>query len=54
MANQSCNEFLTSLAEDSVLRKTFSVTILLTSDSHYKEILDWNGRQKIRSIFSIQ
>lgn len=53
MAHPRCEAFITSLAEDSVMRKTFTVMIMVTSDSHYNEILNWNGRQKIRPLFSI-
>jgi len=53
MAHPRCEAFTTSLAEDSVMRKVYTVMIVVTSEAHYNEILNWNGRQKIRSFFQI-
>jgi len=38
MAHPRCELFVTSLAEASVMRKVYTILVLVTSEAHYKEI----------------
>lgn len=51
MTHPNCKSFLTSLAEDSVKTKRFTVLAVVTKEAFYKEILTWNDGQKIRRCF---
>jgi hypothetical protein len=52
MAHPFCEEFLTSLAEDSLKTKLYTVLVVITSEVHYDNILSWNRGQKIRTCIS--
>lgn len=51
MNHDRYESFVTSLAEDSVFRKTYSVIILVDSDIYFKKILNYNHVQKVRPCF---
>jgi hypothetical protein len=52
MTHPTCEQFVTSLAEDSTKTKLYTVFIIVTSDIHFTNILKWNQGQKIRGCIS--
>jgi hypothetical protein len=52
MAHDNCSSFVTSMAENSVKEKSYTVLLVLTQRTLYQNILNWNGGQKIRPCLS--